>query len=229
VDEDGEPDGPEAVQGMNGFFARFDTDGTPRWTRTVSGDGLQGVGDLAVLDDGDLLVLGIHSGPADVDGDAAPDVEFATLGPGVIEDHLDANGFLARFDAAGALRWVRRYAASPLQLAANGSRIVMSGMYSGALDLDGDGVIERADDGDPRSEGFAAVLDGEGTIRHVFTVTGGGADQIAAVGFSPDGRELYTTGFVRLGADFDGDDEIEGATVCHALGDLFLARYDLPE
>jgi hypothetical protein len=43
------------------------------------------------------------------------------------------------------------------------------------------------------------------------------------------GRELYTTGFVRLGADFDGDDEIEGATVCHALGDLFLARYELPE
>jgi hypothetical protein len=30
------------------------------------------------------------------------------------------------------------------------------------LDLDDDGVIERDDDEDPQTEGFAAILDGDG-------------------------------------------------------------------
>ena len=95
--------------------------------------------------------------------------------------------------------------------------------------FDDDGTPERASDGDDWSEGFLAVLDGDGVVEQVFTVVGGDGDAVSAVGATADGRKLYATGFTRLGADFDGDGEIESASMCHQLGDLYLAVYRLAD
>lgn len=210
---------------LNGFYARFEASGEMVWARAVSGPAVQGVGSLAIAGNGDLLVLGGFTGSADLDGDGAHDLELRSMGDRTAKHYADANSFLLRVTPGGKRIWARRFEASALHVAADESRIVLSGFYNGPLDFDGDGTPERAADEDPRQEGFAAVLDGEGRVRHVFTIVGGDADVANAAGFSPDGRKLYVTGYTRLGADFDADGAIETASACHQLGDLFLASY----
>ena len=103
----------------------------------------------------------------------------------------------------------------------------MSGSYAGRLDLNDDGKPERNADSDPDLEGFAAILDAKGDVRHVFTIVGANSDVANAAGFSRDGKKLYVTGYTKLGADFDGDGKDEHASACHQLGDIYVARYDV--
>ena len=112
-------------------------------------------------------------------------------------------------------------------LAARGTRIVVSGAYSSVLDIDDDGVAEREADGDEEREGFALILDTKGDVQQVLTVVGDHHDIVNAAGFSPDGSALYLTGYTSLGADFDGDDKIEAASMCHKAGELYVAIYEL--
>ena len=214
---------------LNGFYARFDASGEMLWAKAITGPAVQAVGSLAVAGDGDVLVLGGMTDSADLDGDGSSDLDFVSMQDRTAEDFADGNSFLLRIDSQGTLIWARRYAAMAIHVAADATRIVMSGNYSGALDLDDDGVIERESDDDPQTEGFAAILDGEGGLRQVFTIVGPDGDVANAAGFSSDGNALYVTGYTKLGADFDGDGEIEAASACHQIGDLYLARYAIQE
>ncbi len=239
-DADGKADVPEATKtlqsavvtpqtDLNGYFARFDSTGALRWVRGVTGPAMQVVGSLAIAGNGDLLVLGGYTAPADFDGDGIADLEFKTMGDRRWQYHPDANSFLTRVSPAGERRWIRRYAATAGHVAADATRIVISGSYTERLDLDDDGTAERAADPDPWLEGFAAILDGEGRLRHVFTIVGGDSDVANAAGFTPDGKQLYVTGYTKLGADFDGDGKIESASACHQRGDVFLALYNVED
>lgn len=240
LDGDNEADAPAAGNGvetttmtsrsdLNGFYARFDSSGSMIWTRSVSGPAVQAVGSLAVAGNGDLLVLGGYTDWVDLDADGVADVEFRSMADRKWEHHEDINTFLIRVAPDGQRRWVQRYTAVAIHVAAGRTRIVLSGSYDGLLDLDDDGKPEREADPDSQLEGFAAILDGEGRIRHVFTVVGSDSDVVNAAGFSADGKKLYVTGYTKLGADFDGDGTIESASACHQLGDFYLARYDVEE
>lgn len=227
LDADGEPNGSVASErSTHGYFARFDSAGKMLWERVISGADWQGVLSLAVTGNGDLLIHGGYNGPIDLDGDGTADVEFKSLGDSLPANLADMNAFLARFSTDGKLIWARRYTTGG-HIAADATRIVMSGMYSGPLDLDGDGEPERAGDNDEEYEGFSAILDGHGEIQHVFTIVGGDSDVAHAAGFTPDGEHLYVTGYTKLGADFNDDGQIESASQCHQLGDVFLAMYDV--
>lgn len=240
LDGDGTPDVPATAtvtpgaaitpqSDLNGFYARFDGSGEMLWARAITGPAVQAVGSIAVTGDGDVLVLGGMTASADIDGDGVSDLEFVSMADRTAENFADGNSFLLRVGPEGGLIWARRYAAMATHVAADATRIVMSGNYSGALDLDDDGVIEREADDDPQTEGFAAILDGDGGLVRVFTIVGPDGDVANAAGFSPDGSALYVTGYTKLGADFDGDGEIEAASACHQIGDLYLAKYAIPE
>lgn len=233
LDADGTADLPPAARSetvtpqsdLNGYFARFDASGAMHWSRPITGPAVQVVGSLAIAGNGDLLVLGGYTDSADLDGDGVADLEFKSMADRKWEHHADGNAFLLRVTPGGERLWARRYMAAASHVAADATRIVISGSYNGPLDLDGDGVPERDADPDPKLEGFAAILDGEGDIRHVFTIVGDDSDVANAAGFTPDGKRLYVTGYTKLGADYDGDGVIESASACHQLGDVFLAAY----
>lgn len=242
-DGDGEPDLPVsdetsaevmALQDpgkfeMNGFYARLDEDGAPVWVKGVLGPAIQAVAALAIAANGDLLVLGGHTAPPDFDGDGVADLEFRSMADRMWKYDVDANIFLMRVTQDGERVWSQRYTAPARHVAANGSHILLSGAYSGVLDVDDDGIPERESDDDDQREGFSMILDERGEVRQVLTVVGDHQDIVNAAGFSPDGNTLYMTGFTSLGADFDGDGEIESASVCHKAGELYLALYALEE
>ena len=221
LDNDGRTDLPAAPEDGDSFLARFNADGALSWTRSVSGPDAQSISALAFAGNGDLLVTGTLEGSVDFDGDGTPDANVGTGG---------RNIFLARFTVDGELVWVRTFAArNAWHVAADEERIVLSGLYKGPLDLDGNGEQDGEADPDGKSEGFVAILDNDGGLQHVFTIVGPGHDQARAAGFSPDGEALFVTGFVRLTADFDSDGIVEQGVRCDGLGDIFFARYDVKE
>jgi hypothetical protein len=134
-----------------------------------------------------------------------------------------------RVTPEGQRVWTRRFTAWAMHVATTGERIVMSGTYSNTLDIDDDGVAERPSDDDDFQEGFAAVLDQNGELLQVLTVVGDHRDIVNAAGFAPDGGTLYLTGHTSLGADFDGDGEVEAASVCHTAGEVYLATFSLED
>ena len=237
LDGDGELDVPPAVfsdtvtpeSDLNGYFARFDASGSMVWVRSVSGPAVQAVGSLAIAGNGDLLVAGGFMASADFDADGRPDLEFQTMADRKWEHHADGNTFLMRVTPDGERLWARRYMVAAIHVAADATRIVLSGSYDGPLDIDDDGVLEREADPDRKLEGLVAILDGEGLVRHVFTIVGDDSDVANAAGFTPDGKRLYVTGYTKLGADYDGDGVIETASACHQLGDVYLAMYDVED
>ena len=243
LDGDGQPDLPisdetsadvVALQDpgkfeINGFYARLDDDGAPVWIRGVSGPATQAVSALSIAANGDLLVLGGHTAPADFDGDGVADLEFRSMADRVWQYDADANTFLMQVTPDGEPVWTNSFTIPARHVAARGSHILLSGAYSGALDVDDDGIVERESDDDDQREGFSIILNDKGEVQQVLTVVGDHHDIVNAAGFSPDGNTLYLTGFTSLGADFDGDGEIESASVCHKAGELYLARFALEE
>ncbi len=215
LDGDGRADLPPRPDGFQGFFARLDAEGRLTWVRAPAGAFF---GHLTQAPNGDLLVLGRAEGALDLDGDRRPDVAPRAAGP-----HF----FLARYNHDGALLWARTFAqGSPVDVAAHGRRIALAGFFKGPLDLDGDGRIDARGHTDGVNDGMLAVLGDDGELLEVWGVIGISYDQVRAVGFSPDGASIYTTGFVQRTADFDGDGLPEGDVKCDSYGDIFFARYD---
>ena len=236
LNRDGTPDLPPTTDNsspvtgqtdINGFFARYDSSGKMIWAKSVAGPAVQSVGSLSVIGNGDLIVLGGYTGSVDLNGESSSDLEFKSMGKAKYHKFVDGIAFLLRVSPEGKTIWARRYMAAPVHVASEAKRIVISGTYTETLDLDDDGVAERAADPDKWLEGFAAILDGDGRVQHVFTIVGDDSDVANAAGFSPDGKKLYVTGYTRLGADFDNDNKLESASACHQKGDLFLSSYDV--
>jgi len=214
---------------FNGFYARLDKDGSPIWVKSVAGPGLQMAASLAIAATGDLLVLGGYTAPPDFDGDGDSDLEFRSRADRVWKYDIDGNVFLMQVTPDGERVWAKRFTSPARHVTARGGRIALSGAYSSVLDVDDDGVPERESDGDEEREGFTAILDADGELQQVITVVGDHNDIVNAAGFSPDGNTLYLTGYTSLGADFDGDDKIEAASVCHKAGEVYLAVYALED
>ena len=212
---------------MNGFYARLSDDGGLAWVKGVSGAAIQAVTALTIAANGDLIVLGGHTAPADFDGDGVADLEFRSMADRTWQYDVDGNTFLMQVTPDGERVWTKRYTAPARHVTANGRHILLSGAYSGALDVDDDGIPERESDDDDEREGFSMILNEQGDVQQVLTVVGEFHDIVNAAGFSPDGNTIYLTGFTSLGADFDGDGKIESASICHKAGELYLALYEL--
>lgn len=191
-----------------------------QWVRFAAAAGPQTFASIALMGDGDLLALGGGLGPVDLDGDGSPDIEAGAREP---------HGYLVRFRDDGSVKWSRSLGGSPVHVSASADRIGLAGFYEGGpLDLDRDGKQDGpADSDNRRSQGFVALLDHDGALRHTFIIDGPESDRALAGGFTPDGKQFYATGYLRLTSDFDADGKPEAGVRCDALGDAFLALYQL--
>ena len=239
-DADGKPDLPvseatseevialrnASLYEWNGFYARLDEEGAPLWVNGISGSQVQVAMHLGVAANGDLLVLGGYTAEPDFDGDGTADLEYRSVPDRLHKYDLDANTFLMQVTPDGERVWTRRYTVPARHIVAGEHGILLSGTYSGVLDVDDDGILEREADDDDFREGYTMLLDERGDIKQVLPVVGRHRDIVNAAGFSPDGNTLYMTGSTSLGADFNGDGEIEAASMCHKAGELYLALFE---
>jgi hypothetical protein len=179
--------GPEGAAGSVAV-ARLDAGGTPRWVRRFGADGALPPPLTAVDAEGDVLLAGIATAAVD-------------FGAGPMESVGKKDLVVARLDAAGGLRWARRFG-TPGGLGFTsldgiavtpGGRVIVAGSYQGNADLGGPAPLPAAENG----AGYLAALDGAGQtvwqrgLANAFPLGDGGV-RAHGVAAGADGRVVVT-------------------------------------
>jgi len=140
-------------QDADGFVAAFGPDGEYRFSVKATGAGGQTSGQLALADDGSILLSGTFQGDIDIGGKTLTSAGETDL-------------FVAKISAAGSTIWARAFgdarteADASLALGPQG-QVFVSGFYQGAPDL-GDGPLP--DTGATADGQLLAALDTDGNL-----------------------------------------------------------------
>ncbi|MEM1054897.1 MAG: T9SS type A sorting domain-containing protein [Bacteroidota bacterium] len=209
----------ESLGFADGFLARYDASGDLVFAvRVAGGTGFEDAVDGIVPDGSSgVFATGYFSGAADFDGDDEPDLTSTG----------NADAFLARYDATGALTFLLRVGGTGNDLsrgiALDGEGgVLIAGSFSRSIDLDADGTADLTSNGS--NDLFVARYDASGQL--VFGANAGGAfaGDFAEDVASDGAGGAILTGTIQGAADFDGD----GVADLTAAGapDTFVARYD---
>ncbi len=117
----------------DGFVAKFQPDGVSMWSRYFGISGGNGILDVAIDANGDIVFVGIMGGRMD-------------FGGGILQSFGGCDAFMVKLDPAGGHVWSRRFGAAGLQeanlvaLDASG-RVSIAGGFSDAIDLGGGALV----------------------------------------------------------------------------------------
>jgi hypothetical protein len=150
VDRDGDVDVVGTAKG-SALVAAWDADGGFLWARISGGDArVLGLG-IATGPGDEVYIAGAYQdGAPDFDGNGEADGPVAASGAAPGPDgavQYDLNGYYARLDTTGRVRWIRVVAGPSIQsagglaVADNGDLYVLGG-NSAPSDIDGDGVAD---------------------------------------------------------------------------------------
>ena len=121
---------------LNGFAARFTTDGAPVWSMSFDASDFSDGTALTSLPDGGFLLAGATAGDLTLAGKTAKVPAFTPSGP---NDYPPVNAFLARLDAAGAAKWLVVDAQTRFghALAIDGNTVLLGGRLDTTTDSGG--------------------------------------------------------------------------------------------
>ncbi|BBK31902.1 hemolysin type calcium-binding protein [Stella humosa] len=188
----------ELISGTSShYLARYDEDGSLVWAAGAdagSSGSVYGYG-VAVDDDGNSFVVGSFNGTVDFEAGDGAQV--------LVADAMDF--FVAKYDGAGSLAWVRHAAASSdgdygNAVAVDGDgNVQVVGTFDGTVDFGGASPVLVATGPDH----FAASYDGDGELRWV-RHAGNSTDEenARAVAVDAEGR-TYVAGQFTGTVDFD--------------------------
>jgi hypothetical protein len=183
------------------FLARFDAAARVVWTRRGGGGAWDGGQAVSVGSDGSVYLVGVLTPPATFDT-----IEVPAAGQG--------SGFLAKYDAAGTIQWVRSLGAMDAQFG-GGTVFAVVGDRQGGAVLTGRGLMTG-----PWSGAYLARFDGSGGLTWLRGLEGAPGNGMAGLGLNGSG-DIYAAGF------FYGTATLCG-TPLYASGynDLYIARFD---
>ncbi|UQA55327.1 hypothetical protein [Polyangium aurulentum] len=179
-----------------------------RWSQLFAAEGVQSGWHVAVDGTGHVVVVGTMEGTVDFGGEK-------------VTAAADGDLFVARYDAAGKLVWVRHFGQSggyqvPLGLAVSqGGDIAISGAVEGTIDFGG-GALTSAGDADA----FLVLLGPDGA--HRFSTHAGDAlvQSGGNVAMDAAGNVLWT-------GTFEGTLDLGGNALASAgESDIFVAKLD---
>jgi len=179
-----------------------------RWSQLLAAEGVQSGWHVAVDGTGHIVVVGTMEGTVDFGGEK---VTAATEG----------DLFVARYDAAGKLVWVRQFGQSggyqaPFGLAVSQEGdIALSGALEGAIDFGG-GALTSAGDADA----FLVLLGPDGAHRFSKQVGDATMQSGGNVALDEGGNVLWT-------GTFEGTINLGGNALASAgESDIFVAKLD---
>lgn len=206
---------------QNAFVAKYDNSGGLLWVNAAGSSQTSRGEDIAVSGAGVSVITGSFQGSADFDGDGQSDV--TSIG--------SADIFVSKYDATGALQWVRGAGGTEFDtgfgISINDAGVTyVTGGYQGSTslpgaDFDGDGLADVAFD-----EGvdiFVAKYEASGRLGGVQGAIGAFDDRGYAID-TDDAGNAYVTGNFNLDVDFSGDGQADVTSASGADG--FVARYD---
>lgn len=178
--------------GRDGFLAKVDDRGQPRWARRIGGTGVDAALAVAVDPEGDVYVGGAFSGQARFDSNTEDSAQTLSSAGGW-------DGFIARYDGTnGRLRWVRSFGGAGRDwvgaggLAFHHGALLAIGDFEGTVDFGNAQRLTSAGAADV----FALRLDREGRTQMAARLGGPGADRGHRIAGAADGT-LWITGWQR--------------------------------
>lgn len=194
------------------FLARYDPNGAIQWVRTGGDDLIDHASDVAVDADGNAYITGYFStnGPN-------PAVDFSGTG---ITGLGSTDLFLAKYDAAGNLLWIRS-GGGPMADEGRGvvltpdGDVVVSGNFQGTALFGGSNLVSAG-----LSDAMLLKYDPNGNLLWSARAGGAGDDQAGQLTAVPNGDIVVVGQFQQI-ALFGNT-----ALTSHALHNIFLARYD---
>ena len=225
ADLDGDGAADLTTDGIEAYAARYTADGALVWAAGVDDElsPLSSEDRAHVASDGagGAFLAGRSRGAVDFRGDGSPAV------PGL----GDRDGYVARFDAAGALVWgvvVGSDRDDDLTDAAavGAGGLVAVGRFRTGGDFDGDGqpdlTAQGTSDNSAGNDAFIVRYDASGAIVWARSVSGPNNDTATGVAVDDAGR-VTVTGTFRLDTDFDNDG-VPDATADFATA--YVAQYE---
>ena len=206
--------------GADMFLASYDPTGVFRFAHTFGAPGSSTddtIFDLAVDESDNVFVTGQFNGTVDFD----PSV-------GVVDQTATGNGsaFFASYSATGELNWVSVLAGGSSESLAIQvdplGKLVVSGSYSGTIDLDpGIGVVSFESSGG--TDPFMARYTTDGQYSLAFVLESSGLSRANGVALGLDGS-IVVTGTFSGNLDVDPDPTVDNRTAV-AQSDIFMAQY----
>ena len=186
--------------------AKYSPSGTHLWSKRFGGAGYDNAWAVAVEDGGNAVVAGAFEGTVD-------------FGGGPLTSAGSGDGFVARYDAAGAPLWSKRLGGSGDDRARavsvdRGGNVVVAGEFLGTADFGG-GPLTSAGS----SDAFVARYDSKGAHLWSKRLGGTGTDSAWAVATTVSGT-LLLAGDFSDSVDFGG-----GGLTSAGSSDVFVAEY----
>jgi len=212
------------------FLASYYGDGSLAWVKAfvTGGTGDLGAGgrELAVTDEGKILVTGTIDGPV-VFGEGEPnEVELEP-------ESLWAT-FVARFEADGVLDWAFAEGSSPEADGASGTgiaqlldgRTVMGGSFNGTCWFGGTDPVQTPITSSGTTDGYLSIYDDDGVLVEFLAVGGENWDDLTSLAVAPDGT-VVIIGRFESSAVFGQGEVNETTLVSAGMTDIFIAKYTL--
>lgn len=214
--------------GTDIFVARYTPDGKLVWARTVYGDQQHDAGEgIAVLADGSSIVTGWYYRAATFDLGGPAQVTLASPG------NSGTDGFVAKYDANGALLWAKQIACAGssgrslgVVAFADGSSVITGYFGSGTATFGpsepGETVLTSYSE--DWTDAFLAGYRADGTLAWARGI--GGAKHDYAYGLAAGaGLTVFCTGSFQDRVNFAGGPIDATALASAGSGDVFVAKF----
>lgn len=225
----------------DGYLSLFDikdeTQKTYTWTKRIGGTSDDAGLGIAADTEGNIIITGYITGSADFNGDGDFSVEFESDEGDTLEDI-----FIAKYSAAGVLRWAKRSGGSGIDMgnsaAVDGSgNMIITGRCEGDVDFNNDGDL--AGSGESGSgiyaggDAFVLKLDSDGNYLWSKRLGGGNTTNFDEGQYAriDNNENVIITGMIFGNADLNGDGTIDGtlpetASGTYGFYDVFISKFD---
>lgn len=212
--------------GYDAFLAKYDLDGGFQWARRAGGTQNEASMSKVAIRGSDIYWLGTFFGTANFNNPSA-------TGSNELNSAGGADVFVAKYNDAGALQWIRRaggiFDEQPRGIATSIGGIFVVGDFYDSMNVNGSNTINADNSAGCASsctDGFLFRLDFSGGVQWARRMGGGFSDRVYDVKANESGN-VYLTGAFSSTANFNtpsatGSNELSSA----GDWDIFVVAYD---
>src|SRR3989344_5598417 len=217
-DTDDENETPSGTYGVrDGFISAFNSSGTFVWSKRLGGTGTDYGGTITTDTNNNVIVSGLVTGTADLNGDGDTDDEnetpSGTYGVG--------DGFISAFNSSGTFQWSKRLGGTGTDYGYTittdtNNQVIVIGPVTGTADLNGDGDTDDENETPSGTYGgldaFISAFNSSGTFVWSKRLGGTGTDYGVTIAIDTDNNMIVAgavTGTADLNGDGDNSDENE--------------------
>jgi hypothetical protein len=207
------------------YLAKYDASLNYIWAIRLGGSQVDNSLALATDASDNIIVAGDFAGSMNLNGTFTPSTTINSLGSS------DRNGFIAKYDASGTLKWGKSIGGVNKDIVQNiktdaAENIYVTGYFGGIVDFDqSTNTFTLASNGG--RDIFLAKYDAAGNFVWAFNVGG-----TISTAYEEGGQDLSVTGqYIYLTGNFEGTADFDpGAGTSNLVSngslDVFVAKYD---